>query len=87
MDEENVHTELVTVLYRLPIEEIRDNNPNVTKLKISNSTWAHEIPLGRLSDKACRLLGRYIANNTHLINLTLPNNMDLNIFQGLTKRY
>ena len=83
MDEETAHTELVNTLHRQHIDEIRDNNPNVTKLKIS----PQEVPPGRLSDTACRLLGRYIANNTHLINLTLPNNMDLNIFQGLTKRY
>ena len=89
MDEENVlpiedpyHTELVNVLHRQHIDEIRDNNnPNITKLVLS----PREITPGRLSEIACRLLGRYIANNTHLINLTLPSNMDLNIFQGLTK--
>jgi len=79
MDEENAHAELVNVLQH--IDEIRDNSPNVTKLVLS----PHEIPPGRLSEIACRLLGRYIANNTHLINLNLPSNTDVNIFQGLTK--
>lgn len=71
MDEETVRAELVNVLQH--IDEIRDNNPNITKLIV--------VPLERLSDTACRLLGRYIANNTHLQELST----DLNIFQGLTK--
>jgi len=87
MDEENVHAELVSALHGLQIEEIRDNNPGITNLNISRDVY-------RLSDKAWTLLGRYIANNTHLdvihlgccsINDNLPSNTDSNIFQGLTK--
>ena len=92
MDEENVlpiedpyHTELVSVLQH--IDEIRDNNnPNITKLVLT----PHEIPPGRLSAIACRLLGRYIANNTHLQELQLSgigfsDAIIVQLFQELTK--
>lgn len=83
MDEENAHAELVNVLQH--IDEIRDNSPNVTKLVLS----PHEIPPGRLSEIACRLLGRYIANNTHLQSLMFSSDLTdvkvVQLFQELTK--
>ena len=80
MDEETVHAELVSVFnHRLPIEEIRDNNPSITNLSIPPDVH-------RLSDKAWRLLGRYIANNTHLQELTiLIDDTMSSLFRGLTK--
>ena len=81
MDEEIVHTELVNLLNRLQIDEIRDNNPTVTKLVFVRSD-------NRLSDAGWRLLGRYIANNTHLQRLMFSSLTDakvIQLFQELTK--
>ena len=85
MDEETAHAELVSVLYMLPIEEIRDNDPNKRWLNLG----LLYPQVAQLSDLALRLLGRYIANNTHLQRLLFSNNlMDVKVvqlFQELTK--
>lgn len=79
-----MHAELATVsaLHGLQIHEIRDNNPNVTKLDLK----------GVLSVTAWKLLGRYIANNTHLeylqlsgIGLSDETIVVSSLFRGLTK--
>ena len=60
MDEETAHAELVSVLYTLPIEEIRDNDPNERWLNLG----LLYPQVAQLSDLALRLLGRYIANKS-----------------------
>ena len=57
------------VKYRIRINRIRTNDPETDKLFVE---WRDAT---KFSDLAWRLLGRYIAKNTHLKNITITNSL------------
>ena len=66
------------------IDGIRDNDPNITKFSLTRDHF-HD-----LSNLACELLGRYIADNTHLKEFGLKENQITDdklalLFRGLSK--
>lgn len=80
-----MHAELVSALRGFQANEIRDNDPSEIWLNLLGL----DPQVAQLSDLALRLLGRYIANNTHLQSLMFSSDLTdvkvVQLFQELTK--